>query len=312
MAGLRVVLEQIEQHEAVDVGQAEIERDRVGWSLRAIASVPAPAVETTPLRPASRAMSSRIEAKVGSSSTISTNGSLAERVAVVAELERGRQGGGHDRAAIVVAGRWCRLADRRQARSAWSGTNRVKVEPSPGFERTCSSPPSRRAISRLIERPRPVPPYLRLVVPSACWNASKISFCLSSGMPMPVSVTAISIACSASRSTGWLVLQPPVAARTASVTPPCAVNLKALDSRLSTTCWSRFSSVRIVARQVCVELDVEVEALVGGELAEGPLHMLLEAGHRHVADLDRDRAGFDLRQIEDVVDQVEQVGAGAS
>ena len=48
----------------------------VGWSLRAIASVPAPAVETTPLRPASCAASSRIAAKVGSSSTISTNGSL--------------------------------------------------------------------------------------------------------------------------------------------------------------------------------------------------------------------------------------------
>ena len=40
-------------------------------------------------------------------------------------------------------------------------------------------------------------------------------------------------------------------------------------------------------RQLAVELDVEVEALVRGELAEGPLHMLLEVRHRHVADLDR-------------------------
>ena len=30
MAGLGIVLEQIEQHEAVDVGEAEVERDRVG------------------------------------------------------------------------------------------------------------------------------------------------------------------------------------------------------------------------------------------------------------------------------------------
>ena len=43
--------------------------------------------------------------------------------------------------------------------------------------------------------------------------------------------------------------------RTDSVTLPCAVNLKALDSRLSTICCSRFSSVRIVVRQVRVELD---------------------------------------------------------
>ena len=41
------------------------------------------------------------------------------------------------------------------------------------------SPPSSRASSRLIERPRPVPPYLRLVVPSACWNASKMMRCFS-------------------------------------------------------------------------------------------------------------------------------------
>ena len=36
-------------------------------------------------------------------------------------------------------------------------------------------------------KPKPVPPYLRLVLPSACWNASKIICCFSGGMPMPVS-----------------------------------------------------------------------------------------------------------------------------
>jgi hypothetical protein len=35
-----------------------------------------------------------------------------------------------------------------------------------------------------------VPPYLRLVPASACWNASKMIFCFSSGMPMPVSDTS--------------------------------------------------------------------------------------------------------------------------
>ena len=51
----------------------------------------------------------------------------------------------------------------------------------PGALSTRISPPSRRAISRLIDSPSPVPPNLRLVVPSACWNASKISCCLSFG-----------------------------------------------------------------------------------------------------------------------------------
>src|SRR3979411_1912323 len=49
------------------------------------------------------------------------------------------------------------------------------------------SPPNNRDSSRLIARPRPVPPYLRLVLPSACWNASKMICCLSGEMPMPVS-----------------------------------------------------------------------------------------------------------------------------
>ena len=61
------------------------------------------------------------------------------------------------------------------------GRKSVKVLPPPGVLSTRISPPRSRAISRLIERPRPVPPNLRLVVPSACWNASKMSCCLSFG-----------------------------------------------------------------------------------------------------------------------------------
>ena len=73
----------------------------------------------------------------------------------------------------------------------------MKALPWPGVLVTVSSPPSRRVISRLIDRPRPVPPYLRLVVPSACWNASKMIRCFSSGMPMPVSSTVKASTCGA-------------------------------------------------------------------------------------------------------------------
>ena len=65
----------------------------------------------------------------------------------------------------------------------------MNVEPMPCSLVTRISPPRSRAISRLIERPRPVPPNLRVVDASACWNASKMIRCFSSGMPMPVSVT---------------------------------------------------------------------------------------------------------------------------
>ena len=51
----------------------------------------------------------------------------------------------------------------------------VNVLPLPGVLWTLISPPSARASSRLIDSPSPVPPYVRLVVPSACWKASKIT-----------------------------------------------------------------------------------------------------------------------------------------
>ena len=40
-----------------------------------------------------------------------------------------------------------------------------------------------------IDRPSPVPPKLRRVVPSACWNGSKMMPFLPSATPMPVSMT---------------------------------------------------------------------------------------------------------------------------
>ena len=95
-------------------------------------------------------------------------------------------------------------------------------------------------------RPRPVPPYLRLVPASACWNASKISFCFSGGMPMPVSDTSKAITAGAVLRTGCSLLQPPRAPETLRLTPPSAVNLKALDSRFFSTCCKRLELVTML------------------------------------------------------------------
>jgi hypothetical protein len=62
------------------------------------------------------------------------------------------------------------------------------VLPSPSVLDKRISPPSNAASSREMASPRPVPPYLRLVPASACWNASKMSFCFSGAMPIPVSL----------------------------------------------------------------------------------------------------------------------------
>jgi hypothetical protein len=70
-----------------------------------------------------------------------------------------------------------------------TGTSAVKTVPWPGWLVTRMSPPISWQNLRLIARPRPVPPYLRVVEASACTNAPK-SFPTCSGViPMPVSVT---------------------------------------------------------------------------------------------------------------------------
>ena len=78
----------------------------------------------------------------------------------------------------------------------------MKVLPCPWTLASLISPPSSTASSRLMARPRPVPPYLREVPASACWKASKISRCFSGAMPMPVSSTAKATTCWALLSTG--------------------------------------------------------------------------------------------------------------
>ena len=55
--------------------------------------------------------------------------------------------------------------------------------PLPGVLTRRISSPNSCDNSRLMARPRPVPPYFRLVLPSACWKALKMMRCLSGGMP---------------------------------------------------------------------------------------------------------------------------------
>ena len=124
---------------------------------------------------------------------------------------------------------------------------------------------------------------------------------------MPVSVTAISIARSALRSTGCVGLQPLVGAANAERDAALRRELEGVRQQVEHDLLQPLLVGADGLRQLAVELDVEVEALVGSELAEGPLHVLLQMLHRHLADFDRHRSGFDLRQVEDVVDEVEKV-----
>ncbi len=91
-------------------------------------------------------------------------------------------------------------------------------------------PPIISASRLLIARPRPVPPYLRVVLESACendWNSRPMP---CADRPMPVSRTAkVSATCPPGR----------VSALTVSTTSPASVNFTALLSRFSRICRSR-------------------------------------------------------------------------
>src|SRR5712671_6314621 len=150
----------------------------------------------------------------------------------------------------------------------------VKEDPWPGSLFTWISPPSRRVISRLMERPRPVPPYLRLVVPSACWKASKMIFCLLRGMPMPVSIAEKAITPPARWSASLSSPRRSCTAWMRSCTLPCSVNLQAL--------WIGAH----VGRQRAVQLDGELEVFLLRHRAEVAVDELLEIDQRDVARLD--------------------------
>ncbi|MNQ42850.1 hypothetical protein D3C85_565600 [compost metagenome] len=113
-----------------------------------------------------------------------------------------------------------------------TGTHNVKVLPS--FSLLCKmiSPLSNLANSRLIDSPKPVPPYLRLVEPSACWKASKIKGCLPNGIPIPVSFTIKQI-----------ILSSSVFTLISKLTDPLSVNLIAFEIRFLRICSKRILSV---------------------------------------------------------------------
>ena len=77
---------------------------------------------------------------------------------------------------------------KQRARPNFEAIVKRKVLPFPRTSpSTVSSPPMSATSCALMARPNPVPPY-NLVFESAWENASKMSRCFSSGMPMPVSI----------------------------------------------------------------------------------------------------------------------------
>ena len=110
---------------------------------------------------------------------------------------------------------------------------------------------------------------------------------------------------------GCSALQPPTAAETVSFTPPSAVNLKAFDSRFFSTCCRRFESVTMLRARLGSTSMLKESLRFSASCRNGRPTVSSRLDGQDFLRIHRHGAGFDLRQVEDVADQVEQVGAGA-
>ena len=63
-------------------------------------------------------------------------------------------------------------------------------------------------------------------------------------------------------------------------------------------------------RQARPKVDGEANLGRLGDVTECPLEERRQLRHRPIGDLQRDSSGLDLRQVEDVVDQLQEVGSG--
>ena len=127
-----------------------------------------------------------------------------------------------------------RLAPVAAAPAPPAGSSRavtVNTEPRPGADSTVSVPPIISASCREITSPSPVPPYLRAVELSACWNGLNSCADTSGAIPMPLSAIV-----NATR--------PCSGDETASSTCPRSVNLIALPTRFVRICRNRTGSPR--------------------------------------------------------------------
>ena len=179
------------------------------------------------------------------------------------------------------------------------GRRIVNVLPLPSSLSTVTSPPSSLQSSLTIESPKPVPECSRVMAspPGMAvrpWrNFSKIACWSSSAMPTPVSLTESTMKSRASRSTETVIL------------PPSGVNLIAFESKLLRICCTRAWSWRIGGRSAGSR-HLEVDIFL---FRERPGHVALCRDDRLDAELRQSRchlAALDLRQVENVVDHVQE------
>ena len=89
-----------------------------------------------------------------------------------------------------------------------------------------------------------------------------------------------------------------------NVIRPCEVNLKALESKFFNTCWSRLRSVFMLRAELRIHLDVERQMFGFGDVAEAALDRVANTRKCDFFRLHCHSAGFDLREVENIADQI--------
>jgi hypothetical protein len=179
-----------------------------------------------------------------------------------------------------------------------------KVEPRPSSLSKPTSPPIRCASSRMITNPSPVPPKRRVVELSACENGAN-SFAAAAGADADAGV-AHRVAQPA------LVDGSPAAAPAAhsqvseTAIVPRSVNLTAFVSRLLTICRMRNGIAEHRRRHVGADDDRQQHPLRRRRVHERLRHLLDQPLRAERDVLQIEPPGLDLRQVENVVQQMQQ------
>ena len=159
-------------------------------------------------------------------------------------------------------------------------------------------PPIRSTMRWQIARPRPVPPYRRVVDASACVNAWNRRDCASAAMPMPVSRTS-------KRSWCCAVVSP--TRRTLIEIEPRSVNFTALLIRLVSTWRRRTGSPRTGRRTPGSRCRCRRRPLDSAGRSISCMTASSRSRRLNVGGFQFELVRFELGVVEDVVDDAQQL-----
>ena len=173
----------------------------------------------------------------------------------------------------------------------------VNVEPAPGVLSTVTSPPSMVQKCLVMASPRPVPPK-RLVVEASDWlNAWNSRPSCSFVMPMPVSDTR--------KLTRELSSRATVSGQRALARELVGVAQQVQQALLY------LGLVGAKATNIGRADHFDDILILVGQRLDDRQHLLKQGLNVYILDEDIHLPGLDLRQVENVVDQPQQVPAGA-